>query len=156
MCVVYFIGTAYFFDDPFSKLILISQKMFPGFMHLARFQRSLQWWRGTLHLQAILNRLILEHLFHSVLKFICALDISSKWIFLTLAKLSIQFIRTLIIKPFQPRRKRKFAKCIRRVCQLFFRPSCMLRKNCIHQCLQNYIFNDAKVKLTSPFWCTDV
>lgn len=23
MCVVYFIGTAYFFDDPFSKLILI-------------------------------------------------------------------------------------------------------------------------------------
>lgn len=52
--------------------------------------------------------------------------------FFTLAELSILFIRILIIKPFQSRHKRKFAKCIRKVCQLFFKPSCMLRKYCIH------------------------
>lgn len=48
------------------------------------------------------------------------------------------------IKLFQSRHRRKFAKCIRKVCQLFFKPSCMLKKYCIYQCLQNYIFNDAK------------
>lgn len=76
--------------------------------------------------------------------------------FFTLSNLSPLFIRTLIIKLFQSRHRRKCAKCIRKVCQLFFKPSGMLRKYCIHQCLQNCIFNDAKVKLTSPFWCTDV
>lgn len=39
MCVACFIGTASFFDGPFSKLILIFSKICSGFMPLAGFQR---------------------------------------------------------------------------------------------------------------------
>lgn len=135
MCVVYFIGTAYFFDDPFSKFILIFWKMFPGFMHLARFQRTLQWWRGTLHLQRILNQGHSEHLPHSVLKFIPVVDISFKQIFLHYIGKTKHFVHksTIIIKFFQSRQK-EICKMHQESMSIVFQ-AVMLEKYCIHQCL---------------------